>query len=283
MLGKDVANFFVSKGVYEVFGINRNINRKSSIKEYQCDLTDFKMLRKILNEIEPDIIINCAANVNVDSCEEDKTYAYKINAETPRILASYNPISTRFVQISTDSVFDGKGGNYSEEDRTNPLNYYAYTKLEGERLVLKENLDAIIIRTNIYGYHMPVGKSLVEWAALSLYKRQKISGFNDVYFNPLYTKRLAEIIYNLININFKGLINVGCKEKLNKYEFLIRLADVFSIDTSLIQSVSIDTVNFKAERPKNTTLNTQKLNDLINYDIRIDDDINALYKDYVKL
>jgi len=152
MLGKDIVYILSSTGKFNIHGINRTMNVKSKIKEYICDLTNFNMLKSILKEINPDIIIHCAANVNVDSCESDKNYAYKINTESVKILASYNPSKSKFIYISTDSVFNGMNEDYKEEDMPDPLNYYAFTKLKGEKLALLENPRAIVIRTNIYGY-----------------------------------------------------------------------------------------------------------------------------------
>lgn len=281
MLGKDMVRVFTYKNLYNVYGISRAKSRQSDITEYTCDLTDFKSTKEILEEINPDIIINCAANINLDSCEKDKESSYITNAEVSGNLASYKPLETKYIYISTDSVFDGISGNYKEDDETNPLNYYAYTKLEGERSSLKQNPNSIIIRTNIYGFNIPAKNSLVEWALNNFKTNNGISGFKDVYFNPLYTKQLAEVSYRLIKSNFKGLINVGCKQKLSKYEFLVKLSNQFGINSNLIRNSSVDTMNFKTERPKNTTLNTEKIQNLISINLDIDDGIQELYEDYM--
>ena len=214
MLGKDITHSLLFENKYEIFGINRSKSDKTKIIEYSCDLTDFSKVKKILDEVKPDILINCAANVNVDSCEKDKDYAYMINAEAARGLAKYIPCSAKYIYISTDSVFDGMKGDYTEDDEPAPVNYYAFTKLEGEKLVIKEKPDSIIIRTNIYGFHIPFGKSLVEWCIENLNQNNNILGFDDVYFNPVYTKQLARAICKLINVNYEGLIYVGCKENM---------------------------------------------------------------------
>lgn len=281
MLGKDMVRIFTSKNLYNVYGLNRTEKKQFDIKEYVCDLTDFRMTREVLEEINPDIIINCAANINLDSCEKDRESSYKINAEVAGMLASYKPLETKYIYFSTDSVFDGISENYKEDDETNPLNYYAYTKLEGERLSLEQNPNSIVIRTNIYGFNIPGRNSLVEWALNSLKANNEISGFKDVYFNPLYTKQLAEVSYRLIKSNFKGLINVGCKQKLSKYDFLVKLSNQFGINPNLIRSTSVDSMNFNSKRPKNTTLNTEKVQNLISINPNIDDGIQELYQDYM--
>lgn len=282
MLGRDIVKRFIANNSYNVHGINRHLNKRSNIKEYTCDLTNFAETKKILKQINPDIIINCAANIDLDLCEDNKDYTYIINAESAAILASYNPLKTKYIYISTDSVFDGIKGNYKEGDKTNPLNYYAYTKLEGERLSLEQNLNSIIIRTNIYGFNIPQKKTLAEWALSNLISNNRINGFDDVYFNPVYTKQLAELCHQIINTNFKGLINVGCTQKLSKYEFLIKLANQFNINTNLIDCMSVENMNSKIERPKNTTLNTSVIKQTMNIEFDIDDGIKCLYEDYIK-
>ncbi|AKN33924.1 dTDP-4-dehydrorhamnose reductase [Clostridium carboxidivorans P7] len=284
MLGKDLTSLFSKNDNFEVFGINRSndINLKDD-HYFVCDITDFEELNNILKYINPEIIIHCAANVNVDGCEKDKNYAYKLNSESTKILSSYKSEKTKFIYISTDSIFNGETGNYKEDDKANPLNYYAFSKFEGENFALLQNKNAIIIRTNIYGFHKPYGSSLVEWALKNLKSENKISGFNDVYFNPIYTGQLGKIVMKLIQIDYKGIIHTGCENFINKYEFLIRIAQKFGLNNELIDESSVDSINFSARRPKNTTLNITKLKGLIDFTITLEDGLNQLYMDYINL
>jgi dTDP-4-dehydrorhamnose reductase len=283
MLGKDIAAVLIDKDDFEVFGVNRV--KDSCLEENHsvlCDITDFSKLNNILNEIKPNIIINCAANVNVDECEKNREYAYKLNAEATRVLAAYNQRDTKFVYISSDSVFDGETGYYKEEDRTSPLNYYAWSKLEGENLALKENKNSIILRTNIYGLHKSKGNSLVEWALKNLQDNKEISGFDDVLFNPVYTKQLARIVRELLNINFKGILHTGCRDAVSKYRFLLRLAEKFNIDPSYVRRSSIESITFNARRPKKTNLNIDKLSSILNLQFSLEDGLTELFNDYNK-
>lgn len=277
MLGKDIVRIFSERQSYNLYGINRLKDNYQNIHGYVCDIKNFGMLNSILEEINPSIIIHCAANINLDACEKEREYAYKINAKATEVLASYNAPRTKFVYISTDSVFDGLTGNYKEGDETYPLNYYAFTKLEGERLALIANPNSIIIRTNIYGLHTDKGNSLVEWGLKNLINGKDIIGFSDVFFNPVYTKQLAEACYELIKSEFVGLVNVASNEKLSKYDFLVKLANQFELNDNLIQKDTVDKMKFKAKRPKNTTLDTEKINKLINVDFGIDNGIKRLF------
>lgn len=283
MLGKDIVQILKIKDKYDVYGINRNHdNNLSEGKSIVCDITNLKELRKIVEEIKPNIIIHCAAIVDVDACEEKKDYADKLNIESTRQLVTYKCESTKFVYISTDSVFDGEHGGYNEESLKNPINYYAKTKSIAEEIVQSVNPNSIIIRTNIYGFHKQEGKSLVEWALDELLGKREIFGFNDVYFNPVYTKQLARVIIDLLKINYSGIIHVASDKELSKYDFLRRLAYKFDLGPELVNSISFNEVYFKAKRPKNTSLEAYKIKKLYSEVLNIDDGLNELWKDYLE-
>ncbi|WP_077369573.1 dTDP-4-dehydrorhamnose reductase family protein [Anaerosalibacter sp. Marseille-P3206] len=279
MLGISIINAFKDDNRFEVYGISRRVNEK--VNDYNrviADITDNNELLIILNDIKPDVIIHCAANTNVDSCNHNKEYAYKLHVEATHTLAKFD---SRYIYISTDSVFDGQKGDYYEEDETNPLNYYAVTKLKGEKVSLNSNSKALILRTNIYGFHLEKKNSLVEWALDNLLLNKKINGFNDVYFNPVYVNQLARIIKKIVIIkDISGILNVGSKEYISKYKFLIKLAEVFSISKSLIIPKSIDDIKFDAIRPRNTTLNLDKFEYVFKEIPSIDEGIMELRNDY---
>ncbi|WP_409068649.1 dTDP-4-dehydrorhamnose reductase family protein [Clostridium sp. FAM 1755] len=279
MLGKSIINDFKDDNRFEVYGISRRINEKvNNYNRVITDITDNDQLIKILRRINPDVIIHCAANTNVDDCSDNKEYTYKLHVEATQTLAEFN---SRYIYISTDSVFDGQKGDYSEEDEINPLNYYATTKLEGERVSLNSNSKTLILRTNIYGFHLEEKNSLVEWALGNLLLDNKINGFNNVYFNPVYVGQLAKIIKKIVtSSNITGILNIGSKEYISKYEFLIRLAEVFNIYINLVIPKSIDDIKFSVLRPRNTTLKLDKLQHILKEIPSIDEGIKELRKDY---
>jgi dTDP-4-dehydrorhamnose reductase len=262
MLGKDIYNDLINND-FIVFGVDLI---KNSILPDQFqrvgDLTEKDFIISVLEEIKPDIIVHCAAIVNLESCQNNKELAYSVHVNVTKCLAQFKPIRTKLIYISTDSVFDGVKGNYNETDKPNPINYYAESKLEGEKMT-KLNPNHIIIRTNIFGFSTPLRGSLSEWAIKNLQNNKPISGFADVVFNAIYTNHLATIISKLIKIDFKGLINVASINALNKYEFLSLLIKNMGFDQKLIsKSLSVD-INFAVLRPLITNLNTQRLQKLM--------------------
>jgi dTDP-4-dehydrorhamnose reductase len=283
MLGKDICRVLELDN-HNVFGVSFDMNpHMRSDRQFQGNLADKIFVDKVLQESKADVIIHCAAIVNVDQCEKDKELADSVHIKATAMLASYNPGKARIIYISTDSVFDGKVGNYTEEDATHPLNYYAFSKLQGEVAALGNNPNSLIIRTNIYGFHTPLGKSLAEWAIDNMSVNKTISGFNDTFFNPVYTGQLAAIIGKyFINGSNRGIWNVVSEGYVSKYEFLIRLARVFNFPESLVLQNSMDSVNFIAPRPKITYLNTHKLNSKLGVKLNLQSGIEDFKIDYLR-
>lgn len=279
MLGKDIYRILRTNEQYLLYAINRkkDIHIPNS---YDIDIRDYQRVTKIINTINPDVIIHTAALVDVDYCEKNKGIAFDINVNASKHLAM---LAKQIVYISTDSVYNGFDGNFKETNDINPINYYAETKSNAEDEILKNNSNSIIIRTNIYGYHMPLSKSLFEWGYRNLSQSSQIKGFNDVVFNPLYTKQLAFAIKSLLNTDFKGILNIGCDDPLTKYEFLMKLANTFKFDERLIRPISVDEGLLNAKRPKNTVLNLEKMKDVLGLSFSVDSGLEELYKDFCKV
>ncbi|MCG8453513.1 MAG: sugar nucleotide-binding protein, partial [Spirochaetales bacterium] len=155
MLGKEFVNACLNETNYELFGIDINSNKLSHkrFEFHKKDLTNFNELKVLIDNIKPDIIIHFAAAINIKKCEEDFGSCTKINTDVIRFLAQFE---SKVIYISTDSVFNGITGHYSEEDIPDPLNNYAKSKLLGEYALEANNKDHIIVRTNIFGFSMPL-------------------------------------------------------------------------------------------------------------------------------
>ncbi len=282
MLGTAIANRMFNDKNFEVYGSGRS-NIQSSFTYIEADLLKEDELSRLLTLAQPDIIVHCAAIVNLNYCEANKEEAYKIHVAVTKKLASYNAGKCKFLYISTDSVFDGIKGNYSETAATAPLNYYALSKLQGEKAVASVNHSSLIIRTNIYGFNQNKnGNSLFEWIYKNLNDHQSISGFKDVLFNPLYTTQLAELVLMLINKNVTGIIHAGCEEQISKFQFALLIAEAFNFERSLVKAAPSNEMPSILQRPKNTTLNTCKLNNDIGKNYSIIDGINQLKADFIQ-
>lgn len=282
MLGNSILEYLKDLPNYDISIINRTSSLNNSlIKEFICDLTNEKDLKFLLQNINPDIIIHCAAITDVNFCENNKDIAYKNHVTVTKNLAQEFP-EAKFIYISTDSVYDGFKGNFSEIDNTSPQNYYAMTKLLGENEVLKFNSNSYILRTNIFGFHSKSGNSLFEWCLNNYTNKTKIFGYQNIYFNPLYTNELAKIIYTICdNVIEPSIYNLGSKEHISKYEFLNKIRKTINLPISFLIKKEYSELNIDAIRPKNTTLNIEKFENTFNLKlITIQNQINNCLRDY---
>jgi dTDP-4-dehydrorhamnose reductase len=250
---------------HEVYGVvNSQPIQTDAFHVLQADLLAEGALEKVLEEAKPDWVIHCAALADVDACESQPDLAERINADLPgRFAREVLARGVRFLHISTDAVFDGVDGNYTEEDEPNPLSQYARTKVQGERAVLEANPEAVVARINTFGWSASRKRSLAEFFVNHLKEGQQVQGFVDVFFCPLLANDLVHVFLRMLENGLSGLYHAVGSECLTKYEFGLRLAEKFDLDKSLIRPVSIDDAGLKAQRAKNLTLRNDKLQDVL--------------------
>lgn len=247
-----------STNVVGVYGRHKCI--LPDVRTLQADLTDPSAARDIVKRFKPKWIVHTAAMADVDSCEEHPELARLSNEGMTRSLVeSARPVGARIVHISTDAVFDGAKGGYSEEDHPDPINVYAVTKLAAENIVQQDSGDHLIIRTAIYGWNLQEKLSLAEWVLRQLETGVTMPGFQDVFFSPILVNDLSDFILQMISRELNGLYHVSGSEPCSKFDFAVKLAKVFSLDGNLVQSAVLEDVPLKAQRPKNLSLRTDKI------------------------
>ncbi|HLJ41186.1 MAG TPA: SDR family oxidoreductase [Candidatus Acidoferrales bacterium] len=246
---------------YEVIGWSRSCTAMpSGCAMDRVDLANVDITTRRLHERRPDVIVHCAAMTDVERCEREPDVARVVNVEATRILARWcAQHGARFVFISTDSVFDGSWGHYSEEDRPAPVNEYARTKLAAEAVVTGLLPDALILRTNFYGRNFKQKLSLAEWMLEKLARRERLPAFADVRFNPLLASHLGRIILDLIAHGAKGVFHAAARDECSKYEFALLIAKVFGLQADEARPELVGDFGFAAQRPRNATLAVDKI------------------------
>ena len=183
------------------------------------DITNLEQVKKVLNEVKPDVVINCAAATNVDGCEANQDLAFKINSLGPRNLAMVaEELGAKIVQVSTDYVFSGVGETpLKESDLVAPVSVYGKTKLLGEEFVRDFSSKYYIVRTAwLYGY---VGHNFV-YTMMKLGKdRDTLSVVNDQLGNPTHANDLAYHILKLIQTEEYGVYHCTGKGECSWYDF----------------------------------------------------------------
>lgn len=254
----------IGGAVAEVFRKNRNFQvvgaDKVTSKQIQfLDITKKNEVSRFIKKIKPAIIILTAAFTNVDACQTQKRLARDVNfkgAENVARAAKGN--SSKLIYLSTSYIFDGKKGNYRENDKPHPINYYAQTKLEAEKIIQKELKDYLIIRTNWVfdlGYD---ARNFIVRLLDNLKNGVPIKVPVDQYGNPTLARNIAWGIEELITKNKKGIYHMVGRDKMNRYEFAKKVAKFFNLNPKLIIPVSTSSLRQKAKRPKKDDLNIDK-------------------------
>jgi dTDP-4-dehydrorhamnose reductase len=260
MLGSNLVDLFNANKKYEVVGLGRSISPLlPKQNQIVVDLSDSSKIEKC--DIVPDVIIHSAALTDLSLCEREAQLARKIHVDGSKAVAKLGGDKTKFIYISTDSVFDGVEGNYNENNRPNPLNEYANSKLSGEMAVKEVAKGPVtIIRTNIYGFHVPMKNSLAEWAFREWAVGKTISGFTDTIFNAVFTHQLAVIIEHIISFDtFYPTLNVGSNEAISKFDFLNRFRERLNVNSELLTKALSTDFTSSIQRPRNTSLDVTLL------------------------
>ncbi len=226
----------------------------------KLDITKKDDVFEAFHKIKPELVINSAAMADVDLCEKEKEMAMLVNGHAVKWLSSISKcIGAKFVQISTDYVFDGSTGNYREDDKPNPINQYGKSKLVGEENALKN--DGIILRIEMpYGINIAKNKNVFfESVVKNLRERKNINAAVDQIISPTFVEDIPKAIEILVEKNTHGIFHLASKEHFSRFEFVNIIADVFNFDKTNIKPVKLEDFKMLAKRPKNTFLNTDKI------------------------
>jgi dTDP-4-dehydrorhamnose reductase len=252
LLGQKVVETFKRESEYEILfcdliGVDEG--------GFTLDITDHEKVMDAIASYKPSVIVNTAAFTNVDLAETEREVAYKINATAVGYLAeAANVFNSKLVHISTDYVFDGMKGSYSEESLPDPLSYYGKTKLAGENLVKSKVKNHAILRTQVlYGFGRKVKKNFVLWVVEKLASHEAIRVVDDQVGNPTLADELAFAILKVCRKNAVGLYHVSGFETISRFEFAAKIAEVFGLDFSLVKPTKSDDLAQPARRPQNSS------------------------------
>jgi dTDP-4-dehydrorhamnose reductase len=246
---------------HTVFGtVNSHPIKTKAFEVLRLNLLDPSTLDRVVSYANPDWVIHCAALANLEACEADPALAKQLNTDLPEQLATIVARGgARLLHVSTDAVFDGQRGNYTEDDQPEPLSVYARTKYDGEQGVAAVYPEAIVARVNLFGWSLSGKRSLAEFFYYNLAAGKQVKGFTDVYFCPLLANDLAEIFIDMLAADLQGLYHVVSSECISKYDFGLNLSQQFGLDRELISPTSVTEGGFMAVRSPNLTLNSDKL------------------------
>ncbi len=258
-LGKKLFNILSKE--FEVIGTTHT-KKKGFI---DLDITKKDKTLQLIEKVKPNMIIMPASITDVDFCEKEKEKAHQTNVEGVKsIVEGCKKINARLIYFSTDYVFNGKKGNYKEDDQLNPLSYYAKTKVEAEEIVKNSRLDYIIGRVScLYGYNSTEDKqTFVNFVISNIKKGNPVSAFRDQILSPTLIDDIVNAILILIKKWENGIFHIAGSEPISRYDFTLKITDVFNLDKKLIKSIKTSELKQKAKRPLNASLDISKLEKL---------------------
>lgn len=197
--------------------------RVTGLTRADLDLTDFPALRRRFRTDRPALVIHCAALSRTPECETHPAQARRINVEATAALADL-AADARFVLFSTDLVFDGRQGNYTEDAAPNPLSLYGATKAEAEAYVLKHP-GALVIRTSLNGGTSLTGdRAFNEQLRRAWQAGRSVRLFTDEFRSPIHAGVTARAVWELALGSVTGLCHVAGAERLSRWEIGQRVA-----------------------------------------------------------
>lgn len=258
-LGKELVKLFCNyyKKDYLIIACNRK----------EMDITNFIDLQSKIREEKPNLIINCAAYTDVDSCEIKREDAFLVNAIGPYNLAIIaNAQNIKLCHISTDYVFDGYSQNeYCEYDLCNPKSVYGKTKLQGENFIMQYCKQNYIIRTSwLYSIY---GNNFLTKIIKNTKNKKSIKVVNDQFGSPTSVTELVKVIARIIKTDNYGIYHCTGNGKCSWYDFACEIVRLLSIQCE-IQSCNSEEFNSLAPRPLNSYLDNLRLRATIGDDMQ---------------
>jgi dTDP-4-dehydrorhamnose reductase len=225
------------------------------------NITDRRQLEFQIALYHPDVIINAAAYTDVDGCEIHKDEAWAVNVGGVKNLVYLcKKKKIKLIHLSTDYVFNGEEGPYSEDDPADPVNFYGETKLESEKIIKDSGIDFLIIRTNVlYGFGNKVKPNFFLSLLDKLSKNEKIKVVTDQFNNPTLADNLSLCILEMVGKNISGIYHIGGSEYLSRYEFATKVAGKFNLDKDNILPTKTELLHQEAKRPYKGGLKTDKI------------------------
>lgn len=246
-----------------------NFDEYSGVTYVEMDFTNDARVQQVFEAQKPEIVIHGGAMTQIDDCEKNQDACFEANVQgTAQILLAAEEYSKYFLFVSTDFVFDGREGNYAEDDQLNPVSWYGFTKVQAESTVETSEIEWSIVRTCLV-YGDPVAgtrSNILTWVRDSLIQHKEIKVVSDQLRTPTYVSDLADGIINIIGKRATGIFHLAGKDMLSPFDMAMATARHLDLDASLITKVDASTFSQPAKRPPKTGLNITKAREELGFE-----------------
>jgi dTDP-4-dehydrorhamnose reductase len=284
-LGYYLAQQLLQAG-HEVVGTGRQsaddtLDADPHFRFVSTDLVSPAEIRSLFS-FQPEMVIHTAAMTKPDDCEREKETAFAVNVTaTKDLLVNAQKAGALFIYLSTDFVFDGIKGMYTEEDIPSPVNYYGQTKLEAERAVMQYEYPWAIARTVLlYGRSVRPRQQLLTIVREKLERGESYNVVDDQWRTPTYIEDLARGILAIVEKQARGIYHISGAEYITPFQMAVRAADHLGLDSSLLNRVDASTFKEPARRPLRTGFNIEKARTKLGFEpIGLDEGIRKMFRD----
>jgi dTDP-4-dehydrorhamnose reductase len=258
---------------WEVHAISRSQppQQRHGFQSHQFDLTDSAALRECCKTVVPDAVIHCAAIADIDYCMAHHDEAEKINTHVPRELAALcKEADAKLVHCSTDTVFDGEKGMYTESDTPAPVNFYGETKMRAEAHVQEALENSVIARLPLV-MGVPVlgaGNSFLAKMMVALGAGKEMGFPENEMRTPADVITLGAALLELAGNNYHGIIHLSGSTRLNRYEMGLRLAEALGFPKALVLPTNSNAMKDRAPRPLDVSLDNEKAQRILDTPMR---------------
>lgn len=271
LLGQKLVSLLANQSDIHLIATARGKNRLPFTEGYEyqeMDITNAEQVAEVIDKIQPNAIIHTAAMTNVDQCEFEKDLCWAMNVKAVEYLVeACEKQDIYFCHLSTDFIFDGKAGPYSEEAQPSPVSYYGWTKYAAEEVVKRSKCRWSIARTVlVYGIVSDMSRSnIILWVKKSLEEGKNIKVVTDQFRTPTLAEDLAKGCWLMTDKEAEGIFHISGKDFLTPYEMAIKTADFFNLDKSLISEADSSNFTQPAKRPPRTGFILDKAISVLGY------------------
>ncbi|WP_460635044.1 SDR family oxidoreductase [Larkinella harenae] len=272
LLGQKLVHLLTQAPDVELIATARGTNRLPESNNYvyqSMDITNRQQVLDVVSQTKPAVIIHTAAMTNVDQCEAEKDACWAQNVSAVEYLVEACRANNTFlVHVSTDFIFDGSAGPYSEEAEANPISFYGWSKYAAEKAVIHSGIPWAIARTVlVYGIAHDMSRTnIILWVKKSLEEGKTIKVVTDQWRSPTLAEDLAQGCWLIADQKAEGIFNISGKDFLTPYEMAIKTADYFQLDKSLITQADSSTFTQPARRPPRTGFVLDKPRRVLGYE-----------------
>ena len=258
---------------WDVYGVDLTepVGLPADMHTFQLDLLDQEKLAALFHASKPDAVIHTAAIANIDICENNKELAWLINVGiTQQIADLCAETGAKMIVCSTDSVFDGIKGYYSESDQPAAVNYYAHTKVAAEKIVLSASPKNIVARLALV-MGLPVmgkGNSFLADTIEKLTRGEHVKFPENEIRTPVDVVTLGAALTELAGNSYGGIVHLAGNTRINRYQMAIRIAEKLGFPASLIEATDSNSMPGRAPRPNDASMDNSLAKNLLRTPMR---------------